>query len=447
MDLIIKEADLVVSTPKSPHQFKMEKMDIAVKDGRIRQIGTLSKMEAEQVWNAKGLTVLPGLIDSQVHFREPGLEHKETIADGSRSAVAGGITGFFEMPNTFPPTLTAEAMANKVKIGHDTSWCDFAFYMGAAEENADKLLELENVPGCCGVKIFMGSSTGSLLVDTDDSLKKVLQNTRRRVAVHCEDEPRLLERRPIAEGAEGDVQKHEEWRDATSALIATQRLLKLSKELNHPVHVLHVSTKEEMEFLQSERTEDGRITVETTPQHLTLESPDCYLNLGTKSQMNPPIRDTHHRQALWKALKAGVVDVLGSDHAPHTLEEKSKSYPNTPSGMPGVQTTIPLMLNHMHKGHLHLFDIVRLLAVNPTLIWGIKNRGFLFPDLEASFTVVDLKKEQTIDDAWVESKCGWTPFHGQKNKGWPVATILRGDFAMKDGELFKVAGKAFEFEK
>ncbi len=436
MDLIIKEADLVVSTPKSPHQFKMEKMDIAIKDGKIHQIGTLNKMESEKFWKAKGLTILPGLIDTQVHFREPGLEHKETIADGSRSAIAGGITGFFEMPNTSPPTLTAKAMANKVRIGKETSWCDFAFYIGAAEENT----------GCCGVKVFMGSSTGSLLVDRADSLKRVLQNTRRRVAVHCEDEPRLLERRPIAENAHGDVQKHEEWRDWESSLIATKRLLKLSKELNHPVHILHVSTKQEMELLQEEKTNDHRITVETTPQHLTLESPDCYLNLGTKSQMNPPIRDTHHRQALWRALKTGVVDVLGSDHAPHTLQEKSKTYPNTPSGMPGVQTTLPLMLNHIHKGHIHLFDIVRLLAVNPSLIWGIKNRGFLCPNKEASLTIVDLHKEKVIEDSWIESKCGWTPFHGQKNKGWPVATLLRGQFAMKDGELFKVASKAFEFE-
>ncbi|MCB0407487.1 MAG: dihydroorotase [Bdellovibrionales bacterium] len=445
-DLIIQNADLVLSNPDNPSNFKIEKMDLGIKNGQISSLGTLSNLPTKEKFQGKGLTILPGLIDTQVHFREPGLEHKETIEMGSRSAVAGGITGFFEMPNTNPATLTKQDLERKIHIAENTSYCDFAFYMGAAQKNVQNLAALEKLPGCCGVKVFMGSSTGSLLVDNDDLLRQVLENTHRRIAVHCEDEPRLKERKYIAQNSNGDVSKHEEWRDEETALLATQRLVRLAKPMNHPIHILHISTQQEMEFLKTEKTGD-LITVEVLPQHLSLESPDCYVNLGTKAQMNPPIRNTKHRQALWKALQAKVVDVIGSDHAPHTLEEKSKTYPETPSGMPGVQTTLPVLLNHMHRGHIGLTDIVRLMAVNPSRIFGIRGRGFIAPKYEASLTIVDLNKEMTIENQWIESKSHWTPFHGQKVKGWPIATLVRGQFAMRDGVLSKVPTQAFEFQK
>lgn len=444
-DLIITNADLVLSSPTDPYRFKISKMDIAVLNGKIAQIGTLAHLPTKKVWNASGLCVLPGLIDTQVHFREPGLEHKETIEDGSRSAVAGGITGFFEMPNTSPPTTSTEALKNKLEIAKNRSYCDYAFYAGASDTNYEHLSELEKIPGCAGVKVFMGSSTGSLLVKSDKLLEKVLQNTHRRIAVHCEDEDRLIERRSIAENSGGDVQAHAKWRDATSALLATQRLLKLSQPLKHPVHVLHVSTAEEMEFFKKNKTE--HVSIEVTPQHLTLYSPDCYDRLGTLAQMNPPIRSEDHQRALWKALQTGLVDIIGSDHAPHTLDEKSNDYPNTPSGMPGVQTTVPIMLNHIHSGHLHLHDLVRLMAVNPSIIFGLDKKGFIAPGHEATFTVIDLKKEQTIEDSWIESKVKWTPFAGKRVIGWPVATILRGEFAMREGTIRRITPQPFQFLK
>lgn len=444
LDLIIKNADVVLSAPQNPTHFKLEKLDIGIRDGKVDKIGTLQHLEAQTVFDAKGLTVLPGLIDTQVHFREPGLEHKETLETGSHSAVAGGITGYFEMPNTSPPTLTAENLAQKVRIAEEKSYCDFSFYLGSAESNLGMMAELEMQRGCCGVKVFMGSSTGSLLIDTDELLKRVLENTRRRVAVHCEDEPRLIERKHLAEQSGGDVSQHPVWRDDVSSLKATQRLITLAKQLNRKVHVLHVSTHQEMTYLAEQKNGD-LITVEVTPQHLTLESPDCYINLGTRAQMNPPIRETLHRQGLWKALQSGVVDLIGSDHAPHTLEEKGRVYPRTPSGMPGVQTIVPLMLDHMHKGRLSLFDIVRLLAVNPAQIFSIKNRGFIAPGYEGTLTIVDLNRTQKIEDSWIRSKVGWTPFHGMTVKGWPVATILRGEFAMREDQTFKLKAQPFEF--
>jgi dihydroorotase len=442
-DLIIRGADLMLSSPKSPTQFKVEQMDIGIKDGMIEQVGTLPKTSAGDVYDGKGLLVLPGLIDTQVHFREPGLEHKETIQHGSRSAVAGGMTAFFEMPNTNPPTTTLEAFRNKVQIGEKTSYSDFAFYGGAAHDNIDLLTQLENERGCCGIKVFMGSSTGSLLIENDDLLKKVLLNTKKRIAVHAEDEPRLIARRGVAENSAGDVSKHAEWRDAESALIATKRLHKLVEELKHAAHLLHVSTKEEMDFLAENKSQ--YMTVEVTPQHLSLESPDCYLNLGTLAQMNPPIRSTEHRQAIWKALQSGIVDIIGSDHAPHTLEEKSKDYPNTPSGMPGVQTSLPLLLNHASKGRLKVEDIVKFMCINPVEIFGIKDRGYISPGYEASLTLVDLNKETEITDEWIESKVGWTPFRDTKVKGWPIATLIRGQFAMRDGDLHKVETRPLQF--
>lgn len=446
LDLIISNADVVLSSPSDPSNYKMENLDIGIKNGQITSMGTLAQMNSKQHWNAKGLTILPGLIDTQVHFREPGLEHKETIEMGSRSAVAGGITGFFEMPNTNPPTLTEAAFQKKIEIALSTSYCDFAFYMGAAAENVSQLPQLETLRGCSGVKVFMGSSTGTLLVESDAVLEDVLKHTKRRVAVHCEDEARLIERKPVANASQGDPSFHEKWRDENTALLATQRLTKLAIPMKHPIHVLHVTTREEMELLRELKKQNPFITVETTPQHLTLESPDCYLNLGTRAQMNPPIRNSQHRLALWKAIQNKVVDIIGSDHAPHTLEEKAGTYPNTPSGMPGVQTSLPVLLNHVNQGHLSIFDVVRLMSTNPCTIFGIQNKGFLAPGYEGTLSVVDLKKEKTIEDQWIESKSGWTPFHGMKVKGWPEATIIRGEYAMQNGEIHKIKSSAFEFE-
>jgi len=404
--------------------------DVGVRDGRIVRIDKLAPEQAGEVFDATGLTVLPGVIDTQVHFREPGNEHKEDLATGSAAAVAGGVTAVFEMPNTSPSTTTAAAMEDKLKRAKGRMLCDHAFFIGAAD-NAAELPELERMPGCCGVKIFMGSSTGSLLVEDDGALARILAAGRRRVAIHAEDEPRLKERKAIAEKS-GDVADHPNWRDVESALKATQRIVALARTANRPIHVLHITTAEEMAFLAGVK---DVATVEATPQHLTMAAPDCYTRMGTLAQMNPPIREARHRAALWNAVREGVVDVLGSDHAPHTREEKEKAYPGSPSGMPGVETMLPLMLSHAAAGRLSLARVVDLLCSGPQRIYNIRGKGRIALGYDADFTVVDLKARRTLTHAMMHSKVGWTPFDGMDIQGWPMATIIRGGFAMRDGEL------------
>ncbi|MQX36695.1 dihydroorotase [Roseospira navarrensis] len=408
-----------------------EDTTVAVRGGRIVALGVPADAPAAEVLDVTGLHVLPGVIDSQVHFREPGLEHKEDLESGTRGAVLGGVTAIFEMPNTSPNTDTPDALADKLARAKGRAWCDHAFFMGATDANADRLGEWEGLPGCAGVKVFMGSSTGSLLVEDDAVLRRVLAGGRRRVAVHAEDEARLRERKAIAEDR-ADPSAHPEWRDVETAVRATRRLLALSCETGRRVHVLHITTEEEMELLAEAK---DLATVEVTPQHLTLAAPDCYEGLGSFAQMNPPIREARHRAALWRAIADGLVDVIGSDHAPHTREEKSQPYPASPSGMPGVQTLVPVMLGHVHARHLSLDRFVDLTSAGPARIYNIAGKGRIARGYDADFTVVDLNAERTIENGWMASKCGWTPYHGMTVTGWPVMTIIRGRTVMRDGEL------------
>jgi len=406
--------------------------DIGVAGGKVSALGDLSAAEAPERFDATGLHVLPGVIDTQVHFREPGLEHKEDLASGTAGAVLGGVTSIFEMPNTNPSTLTGEDLADKLARAHGRAWCDHAFFMGAAETNAGDLARLERLPGCSGVKVFMGSSTGTLLVDDDKVLRAVLENGSRRVAIHSEDESRLRERRPLVEADGATVHLHPEWRDVETALLSTRRVLALARETGRQVHVLHVTTAEEMEVLAKHR---DIATVEVTPQHLTLAAPDCYDRLGTLAQMNPPIREARHREALWQAVTDGVVDVVGSDHAPHTLEEKARPYPESPSGMTGVQTLLPLLLDHMNAGRLSLERLIDLTSAGAARLYGIDGKGSIAPGFDADFTIVDLKAERTIENHWIASKAGWTPFDGMTVKGWPSATVIRGHVVMREDEI------------
>jgi dihydroorotase len=416
--------------------------DVGLKDGRIEAVGDLGQAAAQERVSARGLHVLPGVIDSQVHFREPGLTHKEDIGSGSASAALGGVTTFFEMPNTQPSTTTAEALAWKVRRAKETSWVDFAFYVGASSENADALGALECLEGCAGVKVFLGSSTGNLLVDDPLVLARVLRSGTRRVACHSELELRLKERKPLAEGK--SVHAHPVWRDEECAVASTKGLLAAALAARRKVHVLHVTTAGELPLLESAR---DFATFEVTPQHLTLEAPDCYDRLGTLAQMNPPIRDGRHRAALWDAVRRGVVDVLGSDHAPHTREEKAKPYPASPSGMPGVQTLLPLMLDHVAKGSLSLERLVDLTAHGPARIFGLSDKGRLEVGRDADVVLVDLKRQHTISAAEQRTRCGWTPFDGVTVTGWPVATLLRGKFVMREGVLQdKPAGRPVRFD-
>jgi len=395
-DLILKGGIVVNHDGEGPR-------DLGIRAGRFVAIDDLARASAGEVIDCKGLHLLPGVIDTQVHFREPGLTHKEDLESGSRSAVMGGVTGVFEMPNTDPLTVSAEALAEKVKRGHHRMHCDFAFFVGATVDNTKHLPELERLPGCAGIKVFMGSSTGSLLVADDAGLRAVLQKIRRRASFHAEDEPRLNERKNLR--VEGDPRSHPVWRDEIAALKATQRLVTIAHETGARVHVLHISTAQEMEYLGGHK---DVASVETTPHHLTLEAPGCYERLGTRAQMNPPVRDGANRNGIWTGLTNGVVDVLGSDHAPHTREEKAKSYPASPSGMTGVQTLVPIMLDHVNAGRLTLLRFVDLTSAGPARLFGIARKGRIAVGYDADVTAVDLKRRETITDKWVASRAGWS---------------------------------------
>ncbi len=404
--------------------------DLGIRAGRFAAIGDLSRASAAETIDCRGLHLLPGVIDTQVHFREPGLTHKEDLQTGSLSAVMGGVTAVFEMPNTDPLTVSAQALADKVKRGHHRMHCDFAFFVGATADNAKDLAALERLPGCAGIKVFMGSSTGSLLVADDASLRAILKVIRRRASFHAEDEPRLNERKNLR--VEGDPRSHPVWRDEIAALKATQRLVQVAHETGARVHVLHVSTVQEMEFLKDHK---DVASVETTPHHLTMAAPGCYEQLGTRAQMNPPVRDAAHRAGIWRGLAQGVVDVLGSDHAPHTAEEKAKPYPASPSGMTGVHTLVPIMLDHVNAGRLSLLRLVDLTSAGPARLFGIAAKGRIAVGYDADLTVVDLKRRETITDRWVASRAGWTPYDGVSVTGWPVGTFIRGHKVMWEGSL------------
>ena len=433
--------DLIIRGGIVVNQDGEGRRDIGVAAGRIVAIGDLAGASAGAAIEAAGLHVLPGVIDTQVHFREPGLTHKEDLETGSRSAVLGGVTAVFEMPNTNPLTTSAETLADKVARGHHRMHCDFAFYVGGTRENTKELAELERLPGAAGIKVFMGSSTGSLLVEDDDGVRDILKRIRRRAAFHSEDEFRLRAR--AGERVAGDPRSHPVWRDEITALQCTQRLVALARETGRRIHVLHVTTAQEMEFLAGHK---DVASVEVTPHHLTLAAPDCYERLGTLAQMNPPVRDATHRAALWRGLDQGVVDVLGSDHAPHTRDEKAKPYPASPSGMTGVQTLVPLMLDHVNAGKLTLARLVDLTSAGPQRLFGIARKGRIAVGYDADFTVVDLKRRAAIRNADVGSRAGWTPYDGVTVTGWPVGTIVRGERVMWEGEIVTPGrGEAIRF--
>ncbi|WP_413577952.1 dihydroorotase [Bdellovibrio sp. HCB290] len=441
-DIIIRGGTCLLPHP-SNNGLIQQQADIGITNGRITKIREKIFDTAPSMIDATGLHVLPGVIDSQVHFREPGLTHKEDLETGTKAAVLGGVTSIFEMPNTNPATTSVQHFHDKLNLAKDRAHANYAFFVGAGHDNVGILQNLEILPHCSGIKIFMGSSTGSLLVEDDATLENILNQGHRRVIVHSEDEMRLRERRHIAVEM-ADVHYHPVWRDVETAVSSTNRLLKLARKTGRKIHVLHVSTAEEMDILQSAK---DIATVEVLPQHLTLYAPDCYDRLGTYAQQNPPIREKRHLDRLWKALQDGTVDVIGSDHAPHTREEKDRPYPSSPSGVPGVQTLVPIMLNHVNEGRLSLQKFVELVTENPCRVFNVKNKGRLREGYDADITIVDMKKQMTIDNSMMASRCGWTPFHGMQVTGWATHTVVSGKLAMAHGEIVEAhSGTPVNFE-
>ena len=422
--------DLVISGGVCATPVGLLSIDVGVREGRIAALGVFSYAKTAEIFEARGLHVLPGVIDTHVHFREPGHLEKEDMETGSTAAVLGGVTSVFDMPNTNPPTTTRGLMEDKLSRAAQRMYCDHAFYVGASNENLGALSELERLPGVAGVKAFLGSSTGTLLLDKEEAIMSALKSGRRRMAVHSEDEARLKERAKLA--MPGDPRTHPVWRDAEVARRSTERVLKLARSAGRRLHILHASTADELPLLANAR---DIASVETAVPHLTLAAPECYERLGTYAQMNPPIRDEVHRTALWQAIGEGLIDVVGSDHAPHTRAEKDGLYPQTPSGLPGVQTLVTIMLDHVNAGRLTLERFAELTSSGPARVFGIAGKGRIARGYDADFTIVDIKAKRRIENRWIASRCGWTPYDGIESTGWPVATILRGSIVMRDGAL------------
>ncbi len=414
--------------------------DIGVRDGRIAAIGASGT--ADQVIDATGLHVLPGLIDPHVHLRDPGDPAIETLETGTRAAVLGGLTAVFDMPNTAPPITSAEQIAWKQGYLEGRSWCDLGLYVGATKANTPELAGLETLDGVCAVKVFAGSSTGDLLIEDDASLEAVMRSGRRPVAYHSEDEYRLQARKPMFHSGM-PYRSHMEWRDEECAMLGTRRLMALARKTGRPAHILHVSTAGELDLLRGYR---DVATVELLVNHLTQWAPDVYDQLGGFGVMNPPIRGREHWEAAWAAMRDGTADTIGSDHAPHARAAKLKPWPEVPAGLTGVQTLVPVMLDHVHAGRLSLARMVDLMCAGPARVYGAVGKGRLAAGYDADFTLVDLQHRRTIEESWIVSPCGWTPFAGMAVTGWPMATIVRGRVVMQDDEVMgQPAGRLVRF--
>jgi dihydroorotase len=436
-DLLIRNGECVLP-------WGIEATSVGVRHGRVATLGVSSDATADETIDAAGLHVLPGLIDPHVHLRDPGNKAVETIPTGTKAAILGGLAAVFDMPNTSPSIVDAERLAWKQGYVEQESWCDIGLYVGGTKTNIAALASLELERGVCGIKVFAGSSTGDLMVEDDENLERVMRSGRRRIAYHSEDEYRLQARKPLFKSGD-PYSSHMEWRDEETAFLGTRRLMALAKKTGRAAHILHVSTAQELEYLKDFR---DIATCEVLVNHLTQVAPECYDTLKGFGVMNPPIRGRAHLEAGWAAIADGTVDTIGSDHAPHLRENKLLPWPECPAGLTGVQTLVPVMLNHVNAGRLSLTRMVDLMCAGPARVYGVVGKGRLAAGYDADFTLVDMKHQRTIENDWIVSPCGWTPFAGMKITGWPVATIIRGRTVMRDdtvlgspeGKLVRFAG-------
>lgn len=423
--------DLIIRGGRVVLPWATEALDIGVREGRIAALGVAAGAPAAAVFEARGLHVLPGLIDAHVHLRDPGDAAVETIPTGTRGAVLGGLCTVFDMPNTSPAITDAPTLAWKQAHIAGHAYCDMGLYVGATKTNIAALAALEAARGVSAIKVFAGSSTGDLLVEDDLSLERVMRAGRRRIAYHSEDEYRLRERRALFHEGQSAAH-HADWRDVETAFLGTRRLLALARKTGRAAHILHVSTAEELEYIKPFR---DIATVEVLVNHLTQAAPEAYDRLGNYAVMNPPIRDRRHREAAWAALADGTVDVVGSDHAPHARAAKERPWPHCAAGLTGVQTLVPVMLDHVAAGRLSLARLADLLAAGPARVYGLAGKGRIACGYDADFTLVDLGARRVIEGKWLASPCGWSPFEGMAVSGWPAATILRGVVVMREDEV------------
>lgn len=415
--------------------------DVLVRDERIVEIAaSITTAEVSREIDATGLVLLPGVIDPQVHFREPGLEHKEDLTTASRACAKGGVTSFLEMPNTVPLTITQAALDDKLDRASQKSIVNYGFFIGATPANLPDIL---TASPACGIKIFMGSAHGDLLVSTAEALEPIFAKGSRLIAVHAEDQARINQRKQEFAGSK-DPAIHSQIQDNQAALNATQLALGLSKKYQRRLHILHLSTAEEVELLRQDKP--AWVTAEVTPQHLMLNT-DAYAAIGTLAQMNPPLRSHHDNDVLWAGLLDGTIDFIATDHAPHTLEEKAKGYPNTPSGMPGVETSLPIMLTQAVAGKCSIEQVSNWMSTAVAKAYNIPNKGAISIGYDADLVLVDVENYHLVERKDIVSKCGWSPFEGWNLTGYPVYTIVNGNIVYEKGEIrSEIKGKALRFD-
>jgi dihydroorotase len=423
MSLLIKNATVVLPTG-------CERMSVLVEGSRIAALDAAVHTRADEVIDAAGLHLIPGVIDDQVHFREPGLTHKEDLRSASRACAKGGVTTFLEMPNTRPPAITQGRLEEKLALAAEKSLVNYGFYMGATPDNVDELKKATRTPG---IKIFIGSSTGDLLVDEQDALERIFAETKLPICAHCEDETTVRQNtaRLTAGGRQLTLADHSRIRDHEAAVIATRRAMDLAFRHNHRFHVLHVSTAQECDLLADHR---NLVTAEVCPHHLFFNTGD-YARLGTLVQMNPSLKTAADSRRLWQALLEGRIQVVATDHAPHTLEEKQQPYPKSPSGLPAVENSLALLLNQVALGRCTIEQVVHWMAGAPARVWDIVNKGRIAPGYDADLVLVDLNKSATIDSDTQETKSRWSPWHGVSLTGWPVRTWVMGQEVFREGRI------------
>jgi dihydroorotase len=420
MKTLIKNAQVVLPTG-------IAAVSVLIENQRIAAIDPARHVEADATIDAAGLHLMPGVIDDQVHFREPGLTHKEHLYTASRACAKGGVTTFLEMPNTIPNAITQERINEKLALAASKSLVNYGFYIGATPHN---VADLKNATRTPGIKIFIGSSTGDLLVDRQEALERIFAETALPICAHCEDEATVTANKQRY-ASSTDVADHSKVRDHAAAVIATRRSIDLAKRHGHRFHVLHVSTGDEVPLIADH---GGLITAEACPHHLFF-SVDDYARLGTLVQMNPSLKTRADAAALWQALLADTIQVVATDHAPHTLEEKRQPYPKSPSGLPAVENSLALLLNEVHRGRCTLEQVVHWMCDAPARVWDIVNKGRIAVGYDADLVLVDLNKSATITNETQETKSRWSPWHGETLTGWPVRTWVMGHEVFNAGRF------------
>ncbi len=418
MKTLIKNAQVVLPTG-------IESVSVLLDGSRIAVVDAAPQTTADEVVDATGLHLLPGVIDDQVHFREPGLTHKEDLATASRACAKGGVTTFLEMPNTRPPATTQARLDEKLQLAAKKSLVNYGFYIGATPDNINDLQQATRTPG---IKIFIGSSTGDLLVDDQEALERIFAETTLPITAHCEDETTVRANAARLAGTT-NVADHSRIRDHTAALVATRRALDLATRHRHRFHLLHVSTGDETELLADHQ---GLITAEACVPHLFFAEDD-YARLGTLLQANPSVKTKQDQQRLWQALVQGHIQVIATDHAPHTLTEKQQPYPQSPSGMPSIENSLALMLNAVHHGRLTLPRLVEAMCDAPARVWDIVGKGRIREGYDADLVLVDLCRTQQVCNATQWTKAGWSAWHGTELTGWPVRTWVLGHEVYREG--------------